>query len=95
MEAGRTYDIEFLLAFKEAASLSVSALAIGLGPPSGEAEISEAVKPARSAEAGVVRVGRDASCKTEDADLPGLAFPDWEAGLIEVVAAVYPPPWSW
>jgi hypothetical protein len=46
MEAGRTYDIESLLAFKEAASLSVSALAVGLGPPSGEAEISEAVEPA-------------------------------------------------
>ena len=95
MEAGRTYDIESLLAFKEAASLSVSALAVGLGPPSGEAEISEAVEPARGAEAGVVFVGRGASWKTEEANLPGLAVPGWEAGLIEPVAAGYRPPWSW
>ncbi|MBP1806297.1 beta-glucosidase [Rubellimicrobium aerolatum] len=90
LEADRTYEIEILFATRPSESLGFSALAVGLGLPSGDAEIDEAVEAARRAEVAVVCVGRDASWDTEGADLPGIALPGRQAELIEAVAAANP-----
>ena len=90
MVAGQTYAIEIDFASAQSENLAFSALAIGLGLPSGDAEIAEAVAVAKAADIAVVCVGRDASWDTEGADLPGIALPGRQAELIAAVAAVNP-----
>ena len=67
-----------------------SALAVGLGLPSGDAEIAQAVAAAKAADVAVVCVGRDASWDIEGADLPGIMLPGRQAELIAEVAAANP-----
>ena len=90
MLAGQSYDIAIEFASKASGSLAFSALAVGLGLPSGDAEIAEAVAVAARADVAVLFVGRDASWDTEGADLPGIALPGRQAELIAAVAAVNP-----
>ncbi len=90
MVAGQSYAIEIDFASKPAATLMFSALAVGLGLPSGDAEIAEAVAAAKAAEVAVVCVGRDASWDTEGADLPGIILPGRQVELVAAVAAANP-----
>lgn len=90
MVAGQTYAIEIDFASAQSENLAFSALAIGLGLPSGDAEIAEAVAVAKAADTAILFVGRDASWDTEGADLPGIALPGRQADLIAAVAAVNP-----
>jgi beta-glucosidase len=88
MVAGQSYAIEIEFATGTSEVLAFSALAIGLGLPSGDAEIAEAVAVAKAADTAILFVGRDASWDTEGADLPGIALPGRQAELISAVAAV-------
>lgn len=90
MVAGQTYVIEIDFASATSENLAFSALAIGLGLPSGDTEIAEAVAVASAADTAILFVGRDASWDTEGADLPGIALPGRQAELISAVAAVNP-----
>jgi beta-glucosidase len=90
MVAGQTYAIEIDFASATSENLAFSALAVGLGLPSGDAEIAEAVAVAKAADTAILFVGRDASWDTEGADLPGIALPGRQAELISAVAAVNP-----
>lgn len=90
MVAGQTYAIEIDFAAKPAAILTFAALAVGLGLPSGAAEIAHAVETARAADVVVLCVGRDASWDSEGADLPGITLPGHQNALIAAVAAANP-----
>ena len=88
MVAGQTYAISIDFASRDSATLAFSALAVGLGLPSGDAEIAEAVAVAKAADVVILCVGRDASWDTEGADLPDISLPGRQAELIAAVAAV-------
>lgn len=90
LEAGRAYAVEVDFASRDAATLGFSALAVGLGLPTGEAEIVQAVEAARGAEVAVVCVGRDASWDTEGADLPDIRLPGRQDELVARVAEANP-----
>jgi beta-glucosidase len=90
MEAGRTYAIEIDFAATDAEVLNFSALAVGLGLPSGDAGIAEAVAAAKAADVAVLCIGRDASWDTEGADLPDIALPGRQNELVAAVAAANP-----
>ncbi len=90
MTAGQSYAIEIDFASKPPALFTFSALAVGLGLPAGDAEITDAVAAARAAETVILCVGRDGSWDTEGADLPGIALPGRQDELIAAVAAANP-----
>ena len=90
MVAGQSYAIEIEFAAKPGEILTFAALAVGLGLPSGQAEIDAAVAVARAAETALLFVGRDASWDTEGADLPGITLPGHQNALIAAVAAANP-----
>lgn len=90
MTAATAYRITIEFAAKPSEILTFAALAVGLGLPSGDDAIAEAVAAARAADVAVLCVGRDASWDTEGADLPGIALPGRQAELIRAVAAVNP-----
>ena len=87
MKAGQAYAIEIDFAATDAEILNFSALAVGLGLPSGDAEIGEAVAAAMAADVAVLCVGRDASWDSEGADLPGITLPGRQNELVAAVAA--------
>jgi beta-glucosidase len=87
---GQTIQIEIDMASKPSANLAFTALAVGLGLPTGQAELDQAVAAAKAADVAVVCVGRDASWDTEGADLPGISLPGGQVALIRAVAAANP-----
>ncbi len=90
MIAGQIYDIQIDFAAKPSEILTFAALAVGLGLPSGQADIDAAVAIARAAETALLFIGRDASWDTEGADLPGITLPGHQNALIAAVAAANP-----
>ena len=90
MSEGQTYAIEIHFAARKAAVLNFSGLAVGLGLPSGDADIAGAASAAKAADVVVLCIGRDASWDTEGADLPDMALPGRQNELVEAVVAANP-----
>jgi beta-glucosidase len=88
LEAGRSYDVQVDYARIEAPLMA--GLRIGMLPPIGDDALREAVELARSCDAALVAVGRDADWETEGVDRRDLSLPGRQAELVAAVAAANP-----
>ncbi|MBJ7555901.1 glycoside hydrolase family 3 C-terminal domain-containing protein [Marinomonas spartinae] len=68
--------------------LGVSGYRVGLGLPTSDRDIAEAVALAKNADTAIVFVGRNAEWDTEGGDLPHIRLPGRQDELIDAVAAV-------
>jgi beta-glucosidase len=88
LEAGRDYDLQIEYARIEAPLMA--GLRVGMLPPVPASALEDAVALARSCDAAVVVVGRDADWETEGVDRADLSLPGRQAELVAAVAAANP-----
>lgn len=90
LTAGQSYEIRMDFGTRPAENLSFSAFRLGLGLPTGAAEIAEAARLAAACETAILFVGRSAEWDTEGSDLEGIRLPGLQDDLVAAVLRANP-----
>lgn len=90
LTAGQPVEVVIEFATRPSAVLSFAAFRVGIGRPTGAAEIAEAAEAARGAEMAIVFVGRNGEWDTEGSDLTDIRLPGGQDELVAAVAAANP-----
>lgn len=88
LSKGQTYQLKVEFACLPNNKLGVSGYRVGLGVPTSDKDIADAVALAKKAETAIVFVGRNAEWDTEGGDLPHIRLPGRQDELVRAVAAV-------
>ncbi len=86
LDEGRAYELVIELTSKTSDNLHLTAFAVGIGFPLGDAAIAEAVRVASGADLALVLVGRSGEWDTEGSDLTTINLPGRQDELVAAVA---------
>ncbi|MCB1518601.1 MAG: glycoside hydrolase family 3 C-terminal domain-containing protein [Hyphomicrobiaceae bacterium] len=87
LEAGRAHEVVIEFVSQKGTNLFISAFAVGIGKPLGDADIARAAEAAASADVALVFVGRNGEWDTEGSDLQNIGLPGRQNELVSAVAA--------
>lgn len=90
LTAGRSCEVTVEFAARDSDNLGFAALRVGIGHPSGDADIAAAATAAGRAETALVFVGRSGEWDTEGSDLEDITLPGRQDELVAAVLAANP-----